>query len=51
MLSALAAAPPNSIAVLPATSASAGPPEGWTTVGVVKNLMGEPTSVVIRRQP
>ena len=50
-VSALAAAPPDSIAVLPATSANSGPPEGWTTVGVVKNLMGEPASVVIRRQP
>jgi hypothetical protein len=48
--STLAAAPPDSIAVLPAASASAGPPPGWTTVGVVRNLMGEPASVVIRRQ-
>ena len=47
----LARAPANAIAVLPQTSASATPPDGWSTIGVVKNLMGEPTAAVIRRQP
>lgn len=48
---ALAGAPLESIAVLPQTSASAPPPGGWATIGVVKNLMGDTTAAVIRRQP
>ena len=48
---ALTAAPANSIAVLPQSSGDATPLNGWSTIGVVKNLMGEPTAAVIRRQP
>lgn len=39
---ALAAAPANSIALLPHPPVAT-PPEGWSTIGVVKNLMGDAT--------
>lgn len=44
---ALAAAPPRTIAVLPAPAT---PPAGWTTIGVATSLGGEPTATVIRRE-
>ena len=50
-ISALVAAPPNSIAVIPQTDAPATLPDGWAIIDVVKNLMGEPTAAVVRRQP
>jgi 4-amino-4-deoxy-L-arabinose transferase-like glycosyltransferase len=50
-VSTLDTAPADSLAVWPQTSTSAPPPGGWTVLGVVKNMMGEQTSAVIRRLP
>ena len=46
---ALSSAPAHSLALLP-SDVAAKPPEGWTVVNVVKDLNGEPASVIIRRQ-
>lgn len=41
-------APPDSLALLPESAATA-PPRGWSIVGEVKNLMGETTAALLRR--
>jgi hypothetical protein len=50
-VSTLGDAPPNAMAVLPYVVGGVPTPEGWRVVDVVKNLMAEPTAVVIRRAP
>ena len=50
-VAALAAAPADSIAVVPQNQAAFTPPPSWTTVGVTTRLDGEPTAAVIRRAP
>lgn len=49
--SMLETAPPNAMALLPFVVGGVPTPEGWQVVDVVKNLMAEPTAVVIRRTP
>lgn len=46
----LRSAPVGSIAVLPQAVTSQ-PPDGWATIGIVKNLSGDVTAAVLRRQP
>lgn len=46
---ALASAPAGSIAVVPATSDRPLEIVGWSTVELMRNLIGDPTAVVIRR--
>ncbi len=48
-LAALASAPAGSIAVVPVTSDSPPAIEGWSTVEVMRNLMGDPTASVLAR--
>jgi len=47
--SALSSVPANSLALLPMNDVMPIVPEGWTVVGVVKDLNGDPSSVIIRR--
>ena len=44
-------APPGSLALLPQSAATAAPPDGWSTIGVVQNLPGETTAALLRRIP
>jgi hypothetical protein len=46
---ALASAPANSLALLPMIGVMPMTPDGWTVVNVVKDLNGDPSSVIIRR--
>lgn len=48
-LAALATAPAGSIAVVPVTSSSPPAIEGWSTVEVIRNLMGDPTVSLLAR--
>ena len=45
----LSAAPPDAIAVVPQAGATAAVPDGWTLIGVVSSIGGEPTTAVIRK--
>lgn len=47
--SELTDAPAPALALLPQTGEDTQLPAGWTTVGIVRNLTGEPTAAVIRR--
>lgn len=47
--SALSSAPSNSLALLPMIDVMPTTPDGWTVVTVVKDLNGEPSSVIVRR--
>src|SRR6185436_2132271 len=47
-VAALATAPVDSIAVLPATHGAT--LDGWDTIAIVKNLTDEPTVIIIRRR-
>jgi hypothetical protein len=47
--SALSSAPSNSLALMPMIGVMPMTPGGWTVVNVVKDLNGEPSSVILRR--
>jgi len=47
--SALLSAPANSLALMPMIDVMPKAPEGWSVVDVVKDLNGDPSSVIIRR--
>ena len=47
--SELAAAPSDTLAVLPQAGEDTPVPAQWTTLGVIRNLGGEPTAAVIRK--
>lgn len=48
-IAALSAAPANALALLPLNGGMPVAPEGWTVVAVIKDLNGDPSSVVFRR--
>jgi 4-amino-4-deoxy-L-arabinose transferase-like glycosyltransferase len=48
--SALDAAPADAIAVVPQAGEQVALPQGWTTIGVARDLAGEPTAAVVRRR-